>query len=89
VAHDIQASSNIRKIRWRKKWKEIHRLEKIAERDAKRVAKGLLPLREANVAKAKKHREKVAALKQKIANYWFAPEIDFEGAVKHRIAECP
>src|SRR5271155_1998316 len=79
----------LRKKKGRAKWREIHRLEKIAERDRRRVAKGLLPLKEANAAKVKQHREKIAALKESITNCWFAPSLDLDAVVSQRIADSP
>ncbi len=89
MAHDLQSSSNRRKRKWRAKWKEIHRLEKIAERDRRRVEKGLLPLADANREKVKKFREKQARMKDFVAECWFGPDIDMEAAIHQRIAASP
>jgi hypothetical protein len=96
MAHDIQAASNKRKIRWRAKHKELARLAALEEKrlhrealDAARVAAGKLPLAEANREKVRKFREKQARMKDSVAECWFGPEIDIADAIRQRIAASP
>jgi len=63
--------------------KRLHRIEL----DNARVARGLLPIREAKAASLAKFRAKIADLKLMIERCWFAPEVDIEATINQRIAE--
>jgi hypothetical protein len=73
--HDLRATARARLIRWRAKKREEARLARIAERDRKRIAKGLLPLAEAAKEKGRKYREKQARLREMIRTSWFSPPL--------------
>jgi hypothetical protein len=49
-----------------------------AARDAKRIAKGKLPLDEANRVKVRAYRDRKQALKVELTAMWFAPELSQE-----------
>jgi len=96
MAHDIQAASNKRKIRWRAKHKELARLAALeakrlhrASLDAARVAAGKLPLAEANREKLRRFRAKQERMKDFIAECWFGPEIVVEAAISQRVTASP
>jgi len=75
MAHDIRATARVRLIRWRARKRVEAKAAKIAARDAKRAAKGLLPLAEANRAKQEACRTRQAALKAMIRTSWYAPAL--------------
>jgi hypothetical protein len=66
---------------WRARQREKARLAKIAVLDVKRIAKGKLPLKEANLAKQAKFQAKKKALQIEVRKMWFAPEISYESAI--------
>jgi hypothetical protein len=71
---------------------EAERLAKIAkrdERDQKRIAKGLLPLVEANRVKVAKFRAKRVALKEMVAESWFAPALAREVFIQEEKSKHP
>jgi hypothetical protein len=77
-----QDSTNRRHRRWRQRQKE-KKLAAIAEAkrlrrealDADRVARGLLPIKEAKAASLAKFRKKQAVLNEMIRTSWFAPSL--------------
>jgi hypothetical protein len=91
-----RASNRIRLQRWRARKRaekaaailEAKRLHRI-ELDNLRVARGLLPIKEAKAASLAKFRETQAALKEEIRTSWFGPPIDLEDAIRQREIESP